>query len=154
MQMLKELEAKGVSVNSSGLNFAEEAQYIFQVYSRTRVFEGNMEYLKNNLPPDNLLDADTKKLLKTIKENPHFLADSPNHFLTKDKTRAPNLEDIQNSLMGPAAGTKESKAKIKEMNDAFAEFEDGKYINEAIKQIRDISAPENKMDPLKPSIFD
>lgn len=135
--------------NSQKSGFVEEAKFLFNVYARTRIFEGNWQYVKDHLPGKDLLDNDTLVFLKTIEQNPHFLQDSPNHFLKNQgtyKDQAPTLEDFFNATQESSLGSPEAKEKIKKYNKMFKDFLDKKPEKEVIETTRKKANPAKKQE--------
>lgn len=126
----------------------EEGKFLFNVYSRTRCFEGNWDYVKKNLPGHDILDGDTLRILRTVKDNPHFLADNPNHFLKNQgqyKGKAPELKDVFEAVHASALGSRDGKEKIKAYEKIFNAFAEKKPEAEAILSSRQKAFPNNDM---------
>lgn len=149
IQMLQQQQAQGQDSNISlvGIGtFLAETKLLFNAYSRTRCFEGNMDYVKNNLPIRDLLDKDSQILLQTIYKNPHFLKDSPNHFLKNKgdyKNQAPETRDVFQAIHSSALGSPDGKEKIKKYEKMFKDFMDKTPESQEISKVRNKSKPKN-----------
>jgi hypothetical protein len=121
-----------------------EVKYLINVYSRSRCFDNNWNYVRNNLPGKDLMDKDSLDLLEIIQQNQHFLKDNPNHFLKNKgsyKNQAPSLNDIFEAIHSSALASPEGKEKVKKYIKIFKDFEEKKPEKEEILSIREKSAP-------------
>lgn len=127
-------------------NGLAQANFLLNIYNKTRCFDKNWDYVKNNLPRDNLLDKDAVNLLKTIKSSPHFLKDNPNHFLKNKgdyKNQAPDLKDIYEAAHSSSLGSPEGKEKIKKYEKLFKDFTEKKPEKQEIFSVRDKAVQKN-----------
>jgi hypothetical protein len=144
LQMLQQQGNSELNLSAVG-SFLNEAKFLLNIYSRTRCFEGNWNYVKNNLPGNDLLDKDAKNLLQTIAQNPHFLKDNPNHFLKNKgeyKNQAPELADIFTVVHASSLGSPEAKDKVKKYEKMFKDFAEKKPESQEILSVRNKSKPQ------------
>lgn len=117
-----------------------QTHLVLGIYDKNKCFKDKMNYLQENIPNLALLDERTKNLYSIALRFPHFLNDSPYHFIVnmgRNKDKAPKVEDIYNILHESSIGSIEAKETVLKYTQIFNEFLDKIPHKETIEIIRD-----------------
>lgn len=124
--------------------FTKEHQAVLQVRDRSVCFNQDIKFLKEHLPNTKVLGATGALVVKMIEENPHFLNDSPNHFLVNHagyKDKAPTVAQLHKTLHDAASGLPQAKESLDNIQKLFEQFKSKASITQQIRVVRDEYMP-------------